>query len=82
MGRRYAWASQTMPDLTTPLCNRSFRYSNVNKLSTILRIVFAPVLMQNSNNSNRDYPFRPVTIKWQADQGGRPVDFTLNQNNK
>ena len=71
-----------MPELTTLLCNRYFRYIGVNKLSTFLRIVFAPVLMQNPNNSNRDYPFQPVTIKWQADQGGRSVDFTLNQNNK
>ncbi len=66
-------ATQKMPDLTTRLSNRSFQYRDVNNLSKILGIVFAPVLMQNLQKSDRDTPFRPVTIARRADPYGRPV---------
>jgi len=56
----------------------------MNKWSTLWRIAFAPVLMQDLQKSNRDYPFAPVTIARRADHDGTPVHFGRNplQNNK
>lgn len=56
----------------------------MHKLSGIWRTVFAPVLMQNQQVSDRDFPFRPVTIAPRADHDGRPADSgrKLNPNNK
>jgi hypothetical protein len=56
----------------------------MNNWSISWRIVFAPVIMQNLQKSNRDYPFAPATIARRADYDGMPVHSgrrTL-QNNK
>ena len=53
----------------------------MNKLSKFWKVVFAPILMQDSRNSDRDFPFRPVTIARRTDPDGKSVHSGRRPNN-
>jgi hypothetical protein len=45
----------------------------VDRLSKTLRIVFAPLLMREHEQANREFQWRPVTITRRADHADMPV---------